>query len=123
MSRRVGLDPGTTTSVIAAMGRGQTQVTSKLRTAWLKGRIELEPATGYAGHQMWVGNGRDRAVTPPPGPARTQFAGQLDHMSDCVTTGRTPIVSGEEGLRDMRIIEAIYRSAREGRTIRLDGRA
>ena len=25
-----------------------------------------------------------------------------------------PIVSGEEGLRDMRIIEAIYRSAREG---------
>jgi glucose-fructose oxidoreductase len=40
-----------------------------------------------------------------------------------VRSGREPIVSGEEGLRDMRIVEAIYRSAREGRTIRLDGRA
>jgi len=88
------------------------------------GRIELEPATRYDGNQMWVGkDGRERAVTPPPGPGKTQFAGQLDHLVDCVRTGREPIVSGEEGLRDMRIVEAIYRSAREGRTIRLDGRA
>ena len=72
---------------------------------------------------MWVGSGRERAVTPPPGPGKTQFAAQLDHMAECARTGRIPIVSGEEGLRDMRIIEAIYRSAREGRTIRLDGRA
>jgi len=55
----------------------------------------------------------------PAGAAATQFAGQLDHLVDCIATGREPIVSGEEGLRDMRIIEAIYRSAREGRTIRL----
>ncbi|MEG3167340.1 Gfo/Idh/MocA family oxidoreductase [Sphingomonas sp. LB3N6] len=88
------------------------------------GRIELEPATRYDGNQMWVGkDGRERAVMPPPGPGKTQFAGQLDHLVDCVRTGREPIVSGEEGLRDMRIVEAIYRSAREGRTIRLDGRA
>jgi predicted dehydrogenase len=88
-----------------------------------KGRIELEPATRYDGNHMWVGrDGREREVLPPPGPAPTQFAGQLDHMAQCVATGREPIVSGEEGLRDMRIIEAIYRSAREGRTIRL-GRA
>ncbi len=88
------------------------------------GRIELEPATRYEGNQMWVGkDGRERAITPPPGPGKTQFAGQLDHLAECVRTGREPIVSGEEGLRDMRIVEAIYRSAREGRTIRLDGRA
>ena len=86
-----------------------------------KGRIELEPATRYDGNHMWTGrDGREREVTPPPGPAKTQFAGQLDHMVTSIRTGREPIVSGEEGLRDMRIIEAIYRSAREGRTIRLD---
>lgn len=89
-----------------------------------KGRIELEPATRYDGNHMWLGrDGREREVTPPPGPAKTQFAGQLDHLAQCVRSGREPIVSGEEGLRDMRIVEAIYRSAREGRTIRLDGRA
>jgi glucose-fructose oxidoreductase len=89
-----------------------------------KGRIELEPATRYDGNHMWLGrDGREHEVTPPPGPAKTQFAGQLDHLAQCVRNGREPIVSGEEGLRDMRIVEAIYRSAREGRTIRLDGRA
>jgi glucose-fructose oxidoreductase len=73
---------------------------------------------------MWLGkDGREREVDSPAGPGKTQFAGQLDHLVECVRTGREPIVSGEEGLRDMRIVEAIYRSAREGRTIRLDGRA
>lgn len=86
-----------------------------------QGRIELEPATRYDGNRMWTGrDGREREITPPPGPAKTQFAGQLDHFADCIRIGRDSIVSGEEGLRDMRIVEAIYRSAREGRTIRLD---
>lgn len=84
------------------------------------GRIELEPATRYTDNKLWTGkDGREQSVKPPLGASATQFAGQLDHLSTCVTSGREPIVSGEEGLRDMRIIEAIYRSAREGRTIRL----
>ena len=86
-----------------------------------KGRIELEPATRYDGNKMWTGrDGRETAITsPPPGPGKTQFAGQLDHLAECILDGREPIVSGEEGLRDMRIVEAIYRSVREGRTVKL----
>ena len=85
-----------------------------------KGRVELEPATRYDGNRLWTGrDGREQEITPPPGPGKTQFAGQLDHLSQCVIDGREPIVSGEEGLRDLRIVEAIYRSAREGKTIRL----
>jgi predicted dehydrogenase len=74
------------------------------------GRIELEPATRYSGNQMWTGrDAREQEITtPPPGPARTQFAGQLDHLAQCVISGREPIVSGEEGLCDMKIVEAIY---------------
>ena len=84
-----------------------------------RGRIELEPATRYADNRMWTGaDGRERDVTPAAS-GRTQFAGQLDHLVTCIRTGREPIVSGAEGLRDLRIVEAIYRSAREGRTIRL----
>ncbi|MGF7148612.1 glucose-fructose oxidoreductase [Sphingomonas zeicaulis] len=89
-----------------------------------KGRAELEPATRYAGNRMWTGrDGREQEVTPPATPHKTQFAGQLDHLVQCVRTGNEPIVSGEEGLRDMRIIEAIYRSAREGRRIPLGAKA
>jgi predicted dehydrogenase len=84
-----------------------------------KGRIELEPATAYQGQRMWVGNARENEVTPPQGPGATQWAGQLDHMAQCVLQDRDPIVAGEEGLRDIRIIEAIYRSARERRRIAL----
>ena len=86
-----------------------------------KGRVELEPATRYDGNKMWTGgDGRETAITsPPPGPGKTQFAGQLDHLAGCILDGREPIVSGEEGLRDMRIVEAIYRSVREGRTVKL----
>lgn len=84
-----------------------------------KGRIELEPGTGYGGNRLWVGKGRENEVTPPPGPGATQWAGQLDHLSQCVIENREPIVAGEEGLRDIRIIEAVYRSAREKRRIAL----
>lgn len=86
-----------------------------------KGWVDLEPATGYGGHRMRTRiDNREEQVTPPAGPAVNQFVGQLDHMSECVRSGREPIVAGEEGLRDMRIMEAIYRSAAEGgRTIDL----
>ncbi|WP_294391052.1 Gfo/Idh/MocA family oxidoreductase [uncultured Sphingomonas sp.] len=86
-----------------------------------KGRIEMEPATRYEGNHLWTGkDGREQEITSlPPGPRSTQFAGQLDHLSECILSNREPIVSGEEGLRDMRIVEAIYRSAREKRRIAL----
>ena len=84
-----------------------------------RGRIELEPATRYDGDRSWTGaDGRERAVTPRSGPAASQFAGRLGHLARCVAAGREPIVSGEEGLCDMRIVEAIHRSVRERRTFR-----
>jgi len=84
-----------------------------------KGRIELEPATAYSGQRMWVGAERSdkTEVKPPPGPYANQWVGQLDHMAQCVLQNREPLVPGEEGLRDLRIIEAVYRSAREQKRI------
>jgi predicted dehydrogenase len=40
-----------------------------------------------------------------------QFVRQADHFSRCIRTGRTPDTAGEEGLRDMEYMQAIYRSA------------
>lgn len=82
-----------------------------------RGRIELEPATSYRGIRLRVGSGAGEEITPPPGPGATMWAGQLDHLADCILQNRTPIVAGEEGLRDIRIIEAVYQSARERRRI------
>ena len=40
-----------------------------------------------------------------------QFVRQVDHFSECIRTGRTPDTPGEEGLRDMEYMQAIYKSA------------
>jgi predicted dehydrogenase len=42
-------------------------------------------------------------------------------FSDCVRSGGTPAVSGEEGRRTGLLIDTIYRSAREGREVELNG--
>jgi len=40
-----------------------------------------------------------------------QFVRQVDHFSDCILHDRTPQTPGEEGLADLRCIEAIYKAA------------
>ncbi|WP_461055331.1 Gfo/Idh/MocA family oxidoreductase [Spirosoma arcticum] len=52
-------------------------------------------------------------------PKRNQFATEMDHFSDCVQRNKKPFTPGEEGLQDHRIMEAIYQSAQEGKSIKL----
>ena len=49
-------------------------------------------------------------------PARDpyQFTAQADHFSHCVQNNLEPNTPGEEGLKDMRLIAEIYRSAGVG---------
>jgi predicted dehydrogenase len=86
------------------------------------GTLIMDPATSYAGQKMRI-EGRDaRDLTP--GDPNTQFAGQLDHFANAIRDNTPIVTGGEMGLRDMRLIEAIYASARTGRTVKLmpDGR-
>jgi glucose-fructose oxidoreductase len=48
-----------------------------------------------------------------------QFAADISHFSTCVLQDRPPEASGIEGLQDVRLVEAIYRSARDGRPVTL----
>jgi len=50
---------------------------------------------------------------------RDQFAPELLYFSDCILRNRSPEPSGEEGLQDVRIVEALYRSAKTGRAVKL----
>jgi glucose-fructose oxidoreductase len=106
------------------MGHGLSSYSSghnHIRLTGDSGWVDLEPATSYSGQRMRVrrGNAPEEAITPPPGPGTNQFVGQLDHMAQCVLEDREPLVPGKEGLRDLRIMQAIYRSARDGRTVAL----
>lgn len=48
-----------------------------------------------------------------------EFAAVLTHFSTALREERVPEPAGVEGLQDVRIIEAIYRSARDGRPVTL----
>ena len=87
---------------------------SRQRYAGSKGSIEMQPATTYYDNRLVL----EGAGGPPreigAGVPGTQFAAQVDGFSEAAranTPHRTP---GEMGLRDMRLIAAMYRSAAQG---------
>lgn len=48
-----------------------------------------------------------------------QFGAELTYFSDCILNDRKPEPSGEEGLADIRIVQAIIKSARNGKPVKL----
>jgi predicted dehydrogenase len=47
------------------------------------------------------------------------FAREMDHMAEYVLRDEKPRTPGEEGLRDMILMDAIYRTAKDRRTVSL----
>jgi predicted dehydrogenase len=87
------------------------------RVVCADGWFELEPATIYSGLRMRVH--RKNVLEEPQLPVRDHFALEMDHLSDCVMNDKEPLTPGEEGLRDLKIMTAIYESAKTDKTIRL----
>ncbi|HTG45872.1 MAG TPA: Gfo/Idh/MocA family oxidoreductase, partial [Verrucomicrobiae bacterium] len=74
-----------------------------------KGSLRVEPAFEYAGELAWklkIGGKEQRKTFA----ARDQFGAEISYFSDCILRGRNPEPSGEEGMIDVRIIEALYES-------------
>jgi predicted dehydrogenase len=82
------------------------------------GVLRADPAYEYAmsiKHQLTVGE-KTKTQTFPK---RDQFAAQLVYFSDCILKDKEPEPSGLEGLADVRIVEAIYESARMKRAVHI----
>jgi glucose-fructose oxidoreductase len=83
-----------------------------------RGSITLDPAYEYAeglSYELKIGN---RTRKKQFGKS-DQFAPELLFFSDCILQNRDPEPSGEEGLMDVRIMEAMNRSIRSGRWVKL----
>ena len=48
-----------------------------------------------------------------------ELALEIDAFAECIRRNREPAPNGTEGLRDVAVIEAIYRSAREGLAVKI----
>lgn len=84
-----------------------------------KGRLQLDPAFEYVGPltQHLTVNGHTRTKRFPAG---DQFAAELIYFSNCIRRNRQPEPSGVEGLIDVHIIQALYRSSTQRKAVKLN---
>ena len=78
-----------------------------------QGWFELGPAYSYSGIQGRTSQGAMAF------PQVVQQAHHMDDFADCIRTDRVSAVSGQEGLRDVTIIEAIYKAVETGEKVNL----
>jgi glucose-fructose oxidoreductase len=90
---------------------------NRFRVMKPRGSAELDPASSYTGLRMRVFRGG--AIEERILPQRDHFTQEMDHLAAAISNNTEPLTAGEEGLKDLRIITAIYEAARSGRTISL----
>ncbi|MCB2377527.1 Gfo/Idh/MocA family oxidoreductase [Hymenobacter sp. BT635] len=84
---------------------------SRLRAETAKGFMELQPAFGYGGIQGRTHKGPLGLQNVP------QQARQMDDFADCILNDKPTRVPGEMGLRDVQLLQAIYRAAETGQKV------
>jgi glucose-fructose oxidoreductase len=93
---------------------------SEFTLAGDQGIIRLDGAFTYSKpRHLSLIQGEERRVKKQLLGKHDQFAAELLYFSDCVLQKHEAQPSGWEGLADIRVIQALYRSARTGRSQRL----
>ena len=87
---------------------------NQLRVDCANGWYELSPMQSYTGVQ-----GRTSDGTLLDQPIEDQQARQMDNDALAILEGRPVLVPGEDGLRDIRILQAIREAARTGRAVEI----
>jgi len=99
---------------------GSNGVGSFTRVYGSKGWLELNPAFNYNGlHLAGKANGQPPIDISSSYSRVHQFAVEADYFAGCILDNKEPKTDGQEGLRDERIITAIYQSCADGRTVKL----
>lgn len=80
-----------------------------------KGFAELQPSTGYGPIKGRTHKGELKNAHV------THQTVQMDEMAGIILENKTPVVpvDGEEGLRDLKVIDAIYQSVKDGRKVKI----
>lgn len=81
-----------------------------------KGRFGMDPAYSYAGLKGWTKD----AAHPLDFADTDHFLTEMDAFSEAILTDKPFEQSGVEGLRDLLVIDAIYRSIATGKSERVE---
>jgi predicted dehydrogenase len=100
--------------VIAECRTSYAEELNLLRAEAEHGWFQLNPAYEYKGLKGETSNGSFDF------PRTNQQALQMDDFANCVLANKKSKVPGEMGLRDVKILQAIYEAARTGKKVNLD---
>ncbi len=98
-------------------GFGQTKV-SEYRVIGTAGVLKMDPAFTWHGEIEQTVSQDEKSKTKTF-KHRDQIAAEIIYFCDCIRKKKEPEPSGEEGLLDVRVIDALRRSYLEHRTIKL----
>jgi predicted dehydrogenase len=88
------------------------------RIVGTKGQLHVNPAYEYAGGLAYELTVKGKTTRRRIG-KRDQFAPELLYFADCILKNRDPEPSGEDGLQDVRIVQALYESAETGKVVQV----
>ncbi len=82
-----------------------------------KGFAEMQPSTGYGPIKARTNKGEINIEH------QTHQTFQMDEMSEILLNGKKPIIpiDGEEGLKDLKIMDAIFKAVKTGKKVWLNG--
>jgi predicted dehydrogenase len=89
--------------------------------------LDIQGTSGRLWSEPWLGREFSGALELRQGSETTRidlpiinvYVPQIEHVSACVLSGETPVISGERGLANMAVIWAAIESARTGKTVAL----
>ncbi|NHF59191.1 Gfo/Idh/MocA family oxidoreductase [Flavobacteriaceae bacterium TP-CH-4] len=85
-----------------------------LQVNYDRGWLKMEPHSSYGGNKGSMSDG-----TIINFPLKSQQAKQMDEDAAAIMNKTPLLVPGEEGLRDIRVVEAIYKSAAQNCTVKI----
>jgi predicted dehydrogenase len=88
------------------------------RIVGTEGQIHVDPAYEYAEKLSYSLTVDDKTTRKRFG-RRDQFGPELVYFSECILNDRNPEPGGEEGMQDVRIVQALYESAETGKAVQI----
>lgn len=89
-------------------GNGSRRFRAFCNNGW----FGMEPAYGYGGLKIQTSKPDMKEIANLP--VVDHFALEMDHLSKCILDNKQPDTPGEEGLADMKVIEAIWTAVNTG---------
>jgi glucose-fructose oxidoreductase len=99
---------GVTAHCETSFGKGMNDLLVNCERGWYK----LSPFQAYSGIRGTTSDGKPLNASIP-----NQQTRQMDDDALSILNNTAVLVPGEEGLKDIRVVEAVYRSVAEGRNV------